>query len=168
MKFFIALALILFAQQACRNKDAIIVEQWINQEIIFPDNFKKDTNINWKTKFRILYYIGPQGCITCKLNFPGWERMIKEADINKYDVSFIFVICTKDFANLEYEILINNFNYPIIFDKTDELNKINKFPINSKYNSFLLNEDNKVLLIGDPAKNNQIWKLYKKIINTSK
>jgi hypothetical protein len=50
-------------------------------------------------------------------------------------------------------------------DKNDELNnKLNHFPNNPTFQCFLLDKNNKVLAIGNPANNTKIWELYKKII----
>ena len=40
-----------------------------------------------------------------------------------------------------------------------------KFPSNPEYQCFLLDKDNKVLLVGNPALVSGIWILYKRVIN---
>mgnify|MGYP000925728807 FL=1 len=44
------------------------------------------------------------------------------------------------------------------------MNTLNKFPKNPQYQTFLLDKDNKILLIGSPIGNHHIWNLYKQII----
>jgi hypothetical protein len=56
------------------------------------------------------------------------------------------------------------FNYPIYIDTADELNRINRFPSNPQFQCFLLDKDNKVLAVGNPANNPKIRELYKQII----
>jgi hypothetical protein len=59
------------------------------------------------------------------------------------------------------------FKYKVYFDTNDELNKLNRFPSNPQFQCFLLDKDNKVLAIGNPANNPKIWELYEKIITRS-
>jgi len=41
---------------------------------------------------------------------------------------------------------------------------LNRFPIQTQYQCFLLDKDNKVLMVGNPVLNYEIWKLYKEQI----
>ena len=47
------------------------------------------------------------------------------------------------------------------------INKINNFPEQIEYQTFLLNQDNRVLIIGNPIKNEKLWNLYLRTINNS-
>ena len=60
---------------------------------------------------------------------------------------------------------INKFSYPIFYDYKGECNKQNKLPQHVFYQTFLLDENNKVLLIGKPTPGSNLWNLYKKIIS---
>jgi hypothetical protein len=50
-------------------------------------------------------------------------------------------------------------------DVKDSLNQLNKLPVNPIFQCFLLDKDNKVLAIGNPANNFKVWELYKQIIS---
>ncbi|MPN28527.1 hypothetical protein SDC9_175969 [bioreactor metagenome] len=49
-------------------------------------------------------------------------------------------------------------------DSQEKLNKANKLPNNMSYQCFLLDKDNKVLVIGNPILNPKIWDLYKQTV----
>ena len=53
-------------------------------------------------------------------------------------------------------------------DICNQLDKLNTFPKDSRYQTFLLDKYNKVVCIGNPTENPQIWSLYKQIINENK
>jgi hypothetical protein len=55
-------------------------------------------------------------------------------------------------------------NGSVYIDVNDSLNQLNQLPVNPVYRCFLLDKDNKVLAIGNPANNYKVWELYKKII----
>ena len=53
-------------------------------------------------------------------------------------------------------------------DICNQLDKLNTFPKDSRYQTFLLDKYNKVVFIGNPTENPLIWSLYKQIINENK
>jgi hypothetical protein len=52
----------------------------------------------------------------------------------------------------------------VFVDKKNEMMQLNNFPKKPEYQCFLLDKDNKVVMIGNPVLNPGIWELYKKII----
>ena len=46
----------------------------------------------------------------------------------------------------------------------NEINRLNHFPNKIEYQCFLLDSNNKVLMIGNPTLNQKIWELYKEVI----
>ena len=71
----------------------------------------------------------------------------------------------KNYEEFETYLEINKFSYPIFYDYKGECNKQNKLPQHVFYQTFLLDENNKVLLIGKPTPGSNLWNLYKKIIS---
>ena len=72
-----------------------------------------------------------------------------------------------DEKELKRMLVYNNFKHPLFIDQEKEIDKINKFPSNPEYQCFLLDKDNKVVLVGNPILFSEIWKLYKMVINES-
>lgn len=62
----------------------------------------------------------------------------------------------------------NNFDYPICIDDNDSLNILNHFPQEMSFQTFLLNQDNEVLAIGNPVLNPKIKRLYCDIVSNKK
>ena len=56
-------------------------------------------------------------------------------------------------------------NYPLILDFTNQYLKENDLTKWSRYKTFLLDKNNKVLLVGNPTYNKKLMKLYKQEIN---
>jgi hypothetical protein len=95
-----------------------------------------------------------------------WKQIIKEADsILPNAIDFKFFFFPKNEKDLLLLLKKDGFDYyPFYIDKEDELNKLNRFPSDENYQCFLLDNNNKVLSIGNPTNNPNIWILYKKII----
>ena len=85
--------------------------------------------------------------------------------IRKPEFVFIFQPKKSDEQELQSIFMQNGFRHPVFIDRDDEIDRINKFPSNPEYQCFLLDKDNKVLLVGNPALISGIWILYKRVIN---
>ncbi|MFR7821802.1 MAG: hypothetical protein ACLU30_00215 [Odoribacter splanchnicus] len=170
---FICLTILLFN---CKNTDQAyiqtIIQEWTNKKIIFPDDIQakivgRDTNCNYLLlkPIKILVYVDSIGCTACKLNFYDWYQKINS--LGKItDLAFLFYVNTKNFKILTNAIKTEGFNYPVFYDTHNILAKTNHFPKNSRFNTFLLDKENKVVLIGDPLGREKMWELYIQTIDS--
>ena len=55
----------------------------------------------------------------------------------------------------------DRFDYPVFMDTNGAINQLNRFPKQMEYQCFLLDKDNKVVMVGNPVLNMNIWELYK-------
>ncbi|MBR4326179.1 MAG: DUF1573 domain-containing protein [Bacteroidales bacterium] len=63
-------------------------------------------------------------------------------------------------VDAKYTIRRDSFPYPVCIDLSDSLNKLNNFPKDDRFHCFLLDENNRVILIGNPVHNPKIKDLY--------
>jgi hypothetical protein len=82
--------------------------------------------------------------------------------LNKVD--FLFYFQPKKEEDFAFLLKTERFKYPIYLDIKNEINQLNHFQTKMEYQCFLLDNSNKVLVIGNPTLNPKIWELYKKII----
>jgi hypothetical protein len=178
MKFLLFLLSIIFftlSLTTCKDKKIVEMEsamqEWMGRAIIFPDIMPTMSHIRNKDtlkyvvtgdKYKIVLYIDSIGCTKCKIGLQAWKAYIREVNS---EVDFLFYFHPKNEKELIFALKNELFNYPIYFDRNDELNKFNHFPTNPMLQCFLLDKNNKVLAIGNPANNPQIWMLYKEIIS---
>lgn len=168
---------VFFAMMSCK-KDAKkaeaekIVAEWIGKEVILPgdipcsylgrDTICPDNNAPYK----VLLYTDSTGCTSCKLQLYKWNAMIEEAETEMPGkVSFYFYFQPKDEKELKFLLKRDDFRRAVYIDRESKLNGANKLPGDMSYQCFLLDKDNKVLLIGNPTLNPKIWDLYKQTIN---
>lgn len=145
-----------------------IVDKYLGKQFILPSNlpiiYKLADSIShpdlFNNKFKICTSI-LSDCMPCIQELMEWDTLIKKLNPNA-DVSFLFYINTRD-----YEVFMNDFypeamiRYPIILDTLNLFCSLNNLDPNNKlYNTFLLDENNKVLLIGNPIKGIAIRELY--------
>lgn len=170
---FILLLLILIS---CSNRNdsniTSLLKEWEQKEILFPKKIYfttmlKDTiYYNLNSEYKILTYVDSIGCTSCKLQLPAWDILIKEIDSLYVDkVNFVFVFSPHRIKEIHHAILTSNFNYPVCVDDLDSITKLNNFPSDSRFHTFLLDRNNKVMAIGNPIQNPRIKELYWNIIS---
>ena len=77
-------------------------------------------------------------------------------------INFIFCFQSKSEKELLNILKRDNFNNSVFIDKESKLDSIYHFSRDLNYQCFLLNKENEIVLVGNPALNPQIWDLYRK------
>lgn len=176
MKSLLYLLSILFLLTSCKeNKKeevARLVQEWQGKEIVFPKNitftrFVTDT-VDYQipqSDYKVLIYVDSTGCTSCKLQLPKWKELIAYTDsVTGNNIPFLFFFQSKDDKELRYILKRDNFNRPVCIDRNNELDKLNHFPQNITFQTFLLDKDNRVVVIGNPIHNLAVKDLYLKQI----
>lgn len=156
------------------QKDKTIVNTSIELPEFDQNNFlcTNDTmNYNLYNKnlkefsYKIVVYADSLNRIECDLNLIEWKQHIKEIQKRNLNVCFLFVLNINYLYNVKEIMQRDNFHYSIWFDKGKHFAKLNNLHNNIKFVTFLLNKENKILLVGNPINNSNNWNLY---INTIK
>lgn len=149
-----------------------LISEWVGKKIVFPNENDLQNIGNmyrlvdyFKKQYKILVYVDSVGCVECKLQLIKWENFIHEIDsILPGKVSILFVVNIKESRRLEYLLKYSNINIPFVWDKKDELNRLNNFSNNPILHTFLLDRNNEVILVGNPIINNKLKNLYFNIL----
>ena len=116
---------------------------------------------------KVFMYVDSSRCTECQMSLPKWEKFMKDATFlfgNKVSFSF----CASSLVNrntVKLVALRSNFSYPISIDSNDIVKSKLNIPSDSRFHCFLLDENNKVILIGNPVHNPKIKELYFKTIS---
>lgn len=171
--FFVLLLLgFVSCEKDGRRTDAKkIVAEWVGKTILFPDSMTttylgQDTLYTPPaTPFKVLVYTDSTGCTGCKAQFYKWNVIIDEINESLSDqVHLQFVFHPKDEKEFQFLLRRDNFKYPVYLDRHNRMQELNRFPDIANFQCFLLDQDNKVVLIGSPVLNPKIWELYKQAI----
>ncbi|WP_431432701.1 DUF1573 domain-containing protein [Bacteroides hominis] len=179
MKYYNILLLIslVLGVCSCKNQNVernlFIVKDLVGQNLILPDSlvfFNMDgQNIDVtipKTKYRIVMYVDSIGCISCKLKLAKWKQFIVDVDsLSEKNTSFLFIFYPKMKKDIFYALKNDNFTYPICLDLENTFYDTNKIPGDMMLQTFLLDEDNKIVAIGNPIHNSKIKDLFLNIIS---
>ena len=176
MKKQLYILLLLSLLTACKenNKEkfAQLVQEWQGKEIVFPQDMAFTRFVTEPVDYRIpdaeykvLVYVDSVGCTSCKLQLPKWKELIAHVDsATNGNVPFIFVFQSKDDRELRYMLKRDNFDRPICIDRNNRFDELNQFPQDITFQTFLLDKDNKVKVIGNPVHNLAVRDLYLKQI----
>ncbi len=171
---YIIVALALFASCKDSEKDRILrlVKEWEGKEIVFPKHsvftiLGKDT-VDFShadADYKVLTYVDSIGCTSCKLQLHRWKSLVHEVDsLTNGAVPFLFYFHPKDVKELRFLTRRDAFTYPVCFDRQDELNKLNRFPSEMTFQTFLLDKDNKVVALGNPIHNPKVKEIYLQLL----
>ena len=176
MKKLLYISLLLSLLTACKenNKEkfALLVQEWQGKEIVFPQDMAFTRFVTEPVDYRIpdaeykvLVYVDSVGCTSCKLQLPKWQELIAHVDsATNGNIPFIFVFQSKDDRELRYILKCDNFDRPVCIDRNNRFNSSNRFPQDITFQTFLLDKDNKVKVIGNPVHNLAVRDLYLKQI----
>lgn len=148
----------------------ILVNEWNNKEICFPAHpvFTRqltDTVLYRipKSDYKVVVFVDSVGCVSCKLQLSRRKEFMHEVDsLSDGAVPFVFFFQSKDLRELRYILKCDGFSHPVCIDTDDEFNRLNHFPGEMMFQTFLVDSENRVKVIGNPIHNLSVKELYLK------
>ena len=149
-----------------------MVSEWEGKEILFPTHSTftiqgKDTvDFDFRdAEYKIVSYTDSTGCTACKLQLKRWKDLMSEVDsLSHVNVDFLMYFHPKDMKELRYLTRRDGFTHPVCFDEKDDFNRLNRFPSEMMFQSFLLDKENNVVALGNPVLSPKVKELYLKLI----
>lgn len=99
-------------------------------------------------------------CRYCLEEFQQWKDLICE-DSTRVDFIFYFYSESEELYNIYTKEYID---FPVVYDGNKKYLKDNGLDEGTIFTSFLLDHENKVLMVGNPIKNTKVLELYKSVI----
>ncbi len=176
VELYFILGVSYFLLSACQSKYekkvTRMVQEWQGKSIKFPADCIFTRQIKDTVDYRIpdsphkiLVYVDSIGCVSCKLRLPIWKEFIKKIDsISDQEIPVLFFFHPKDYKEVRYMLKRYEFDHPICIDRDNRFYKLNLFPTNIMFQTFLLDKQNRVCLIGNPVHNLNVQDLYLKQI----
>jgi hypothetical protein len=125
------------------------------------------TNIS-EVPVKLVVWYDSLSCGSCEVSrMYAWNEITAYADSLSqwFNILFIFTPKRGDLQRINETLLYNTFDYPVILDRNSTFVKLNpKLPKNRKLHTFLLDKENRVVLVGSPLYNPTLWELYKRTI----
>lgn len=131
-----------------------------------------DTSFNVTNRpkeYTIVVYTGEKSCSSCALKgMYRWDRLLRETGADLKAV-FIFAPAKEKMEEFSFTMRTSSPSQPIYIDTANVfLTENPQVPDISALHTFLLDKDNKVLMVGNPIINPEIRKLFWKILKEGK
>lgn len=157
-----------------RTQQEIIADtytEWMGKQIKMPQNSvftidARDTvEVEYQDNYKIVMYVDSIGCLACHLGLKSWDRFATMVDsLTGGKVPTLIFVNVSQRKNIEKVLELHPYHRPICVDFKDEYNRLNNLSEYEMFRSFLLDEKNRVVLIGNPIRNTKVADLYLKTI----
>ena len=118
--------------------------------------------------YKILMYADDTGCTSCYLKLQAWSN-VYETELDKIVPDKLAIVILFDGARKE-DILIHvqsaHWEMPVLWDRDGVINKQHKFPKRPGMRCMLLDNNNNVMLVGNPVSSRGVYELYLKFLLT--
>jgi len=148
------------------------IEALMNAEIALPTDLeptlmgKKIPNMDlMNTPLKLVVWYDSTGCSPCRIQqMYKWYEIIDYAKESEQKFRVIFIFTPRQGEDIAKSLI--SFNYPVYIDKkTDFIINNHRLPQKETFKTFLLDQNNKIVMVGNPIGNEKLWELYKERIN---
>lgn len=160
---------------SCGNQDLRKqMREFMSKEIVMPvelteikDGHMRSVKMTTDEPMLIVFY-GKDECSSCAINHLN-DDLSGFADIEqsgKCKVVILFSPSEDDVLDVQEQIRELKFPFPIYVDMYGDFYRINEdFPSDRRFHSFLLGTDAHPVFVGNPLHNNELSKIFDKIID---
>lgn len=158
---------------SCINKSpkkelAILIESRMGQIVYFPNSIYSPSANSTKPldfidgKYKVVVYTEGD-CGACIANLYKWKKYIKEHKTLFESADLIFIVYSINFPRFEYQTEKAEIILPYYYDSINQYTTVNKLD-EIVLHTLLLDNNNKIILIGSPIDNLEMQKLYTRIL----
>lgn len=173
IRSFTYLVIISLVSSCSKNhlQETELVENFIGQSITLPDGKKcqilEDPFVYEPdySDYKVITFIDSTGCTSCNMKLALWKDAVDEfKGIDDVDVDFLMIIASKNRDEVTRLLKTSDFRHPVLIDSINEFTNLNFIPDKQEHRTFLLDAENKIVAIGNPAINPKIKDLYLRIM----
>lgn len=170
---YILLLFVLLFLSSCKKDIATNLHEMYGKEIIFDydrmecvDDYCDSIQIhNDNNPYNLVVYFDSLECMSCVTSrLHNWDKFINELETQspKVNVIFLFSPQLNLYEEVKGAILFQKFKYPIWMDKYHLFinNNHDVIPEEVYYHTFLINNKNKIIFVGDPRRSPELKRLF--------
>ena len=116
--------------------------------------------------YKIITYIDSAGCVPCRMKLSAWKEVINEYNgISNSDIEFLMII-NASAKSRDLKIILNQYEFPhrVLFDPSNKFHDSNALSGDDNFQTFLVDSNNHIVAVGNPADNPKVRVFYKKVI----
>lgn len=151
-----------------------MVQRLVGQKIVFSDSLLVSARL-WMSDSlwsqavaavpKILVCVTAQECNVCQMHIPQWNIYMRELKRWQGGIPLIFVVAERPEKAVP---AVRDGHCPatVLTDPGSGFWEANNLPVHPVFNTFLLDGDNRIVLVGSPIGNAAMWRLYRSAIDT--
>lgn len=173
MRPTIIVFLLCVAFCSCNNEERMIreIKELSGREIIFPSGYvslSSDKSLSvdslLRQNIKIVSYIDNLQCTSCGVKMlHTWIDDVFNIDST---VSYVIIVQTQHKKSLFENIEAMRLTRPLMYYDTSIFGDVNKLDVLARNKTFLLDKDNKIILVGEPWNNSKLARLYSQTIDS--
>jgi hypothetical protein len=162
---------------SCQQRTTNNPSEILGKQVSLPENRQwiiqnRDTVVNLcQNNPKIVVYFDLKDCSMCQLKkLRDWNTIVdlinsEKGNNDSLNVDCIFILnVDKDEPKFRNKFNTLGFKYPVMCDVTATFAKSNLLHKNKLFNCFLLNQEQKIVVIGNPIYTDNLWERYKESI----
>lgn len=167
--------ILFFSCSENRKKIEESLDNMKNRNVVIPfdklvcyGNTSDDTI--YSSQYRLIVYSDTNECSFCNVkNTLYWESLLdsvndKKSD-TKMDIIFIYSPSKEEKERFLANIKMVKLKWPVYVDTCSYFTVANPYiPNNSMFHTFLVNEENRIMLVGNPLYNEKVERMILKVI----
>ena len=139
-------------------------------EISFPKNMEKYKGKNAEVSdklYKLLIFRDSLGCTPCYIkSLDEWQGFLSAIKPNRLDLVFVLSPKCDEYISVKSVLHSHKYEWTVYIDKINAFWKANpQIPEDEIYHCMLLDKQNKVVIIGNPMKNEKIAKMIIQEVN---
>ncbi len=116
--------------------------------------------------YLIVSYIEAEGCTPCHLHLPYWKELSDRLDtLSNVFATSLLIIRPDTLEKVTEFIRYANYDYPVIIDTLGLFSEMNRLPEYQTLRTLLIDNNHKILALGNPIENRAIDRIYMQIIS---
>ena len=120
---------------------------------------------DFNSEYKIVTYIDSTECTACDLQLEKWHLFINEIkSFVQKDISFVIYVHPDNEKSLKRILQWEDSPFPFIIDDNNTFVELNQIPEDFMFHTYLLDKENKIIVIGNPITFPKIKDLYKKVL----
>lgn len=162
-------------QESVQTRSAI--EKLVGSEITIPVGLQatidgEDTTLTATEQpdAKMVVWYDSVGCSSCQISrLNEWTEMLAYAEAlrGKFQVVFVMTPKNKEMKSVRISLMSSRLGHPMLIDTASAFITANPLvPADSRLHTFLLDKNNRVVLVGSPVNGESLRVLYKETIKT--
>lgn len=174
---YLAFAVVLLScKESADRRHRLFTEAWMGKSVYYPadsvfESFEADSVRKYSRKrmpYTVVTYIDTARRNGTDTWHPeAWKAFLREFNqVAGGRATCLFFFHPANREEMIAQLRRAKFNYPVCIDEDDLFFKLNRFPSENTFRTFLLNENNKIIAMGNPIEDERVKTLYLKTIQS--